>query len=116
MFHGTYVVQSGDTLTKIAAKLGMSIDDILDNNPEITDPNKISVDQEISYPDSMVKVMNVQPSAPQTSGPRTSGTSVPMTASKAKFDLMKLVQDPKMLAIGAVVIIGAAVILKPKKR
>jgi LysM repeat protein len=41
----TYVVQSGDTLSKIAAKFGVTISDLLSWNPEISDPNLIRVGQ-----------------------------------------------------------------------
>lgn len=45
-----YVVQSGDTLSKIADKFHVTQQAILDANPEITDPNKIFVGQEIVIP------------------------------------------------------------------
>lgn len=46
-----YVVQSGDTLSKIASRFGVSLQDILDANADtITDPNKIKVGDRIVIP------------------------------------------------------------------
>jgi len=44
-----YVVQSGDTFYSIAIKFGVSIDDIVNANPDI-DPNYLSVGMEIVIP------------------------------------------------------------------
>ena len=46
----TYTVQKGDTLTKIANKYNSTVDDILKLNPQITNPNVISVGQKIEVP------------------------------------------------------------------
>lgn len=43
-----YVVGSGDTLSKIARKYGVSLNDLLKANPQITDANKIRVGQELN--------------------------------------------------------------------
>jgi LysM domain len=45
-----YVVKSGDGLGKIANKFGLTIDEVLAANPDIKNPNKISVGQEIIIP------------------------------------------------------------------
>lgn len=47
---GTYVVQYGDTLGKIAARIGSSVADILAVNPQIWNPNLIYVGQVINLP------------------------------------------------------------------
>jgi len=47
---GTYVVQSGDTLGKIAARLGISWRDILAVNPQIYNPSVIYAGQVINLP------------------------------------------------------------------
>ncbi|MCD2196173.1 LysM peptidoglycan-binding domain-containing protein [Actinomycetospora endophytica] len=44
----TYTVRAGDTLTSIAKKFGTTVDALLAINPDITDPNKIFVDQVIN--------------------------------------------------------------------
>jgi LysM repeat protein len=46
----TYVVQSNDTLSAIAAQFNVSVQAILDVNPDITDPDKIFVGQHIIIP------------------------------------------------------------------
>jgi len=45
-----HVVKSGDSLSKIAAKYGVTVDDILAANPAITDPNKIAVGDKVVIP------------------------------------------------------------------
>jgi LysM repeat protein len=47
---GTYVVQSGDTLGKIAARIGVSWRDILAVNPQIQNPSLIYSGQVIHLP------------------------------------------------------------------
>ena len=48
--NGTYVVQRGDTLRKIAARFDTTTDAILRVNPQITNPNVIYVGQIINLP------------------------------------------------------------------
>nr|WP_290669739.1 LysM domain-containing protein [Ardenticatena sp.] len=45
-----YVVQSGDTLAKIAQEFGVTVEAILEANPDIEDPSRIVVGQEIRIP------------------------------------------------------------------
>lgn len=45
-----YTVVSGDTLSAIADDLGVTLDELLDANPDITNPNLINVGQEITIP------------------------------------------------------------------
>lgn len=47
---GTYTIQQGDTLRKIAARINATVNDILLVNPQITDANLIYVGQVISLP------------------------------------------------------------------
>ena len=44
-----YVVQSGDTLRKIAAKLSLSIDELIKKNPQIKNVEKISIGDKVNY-------------------------------------------------------------------
>lgn len=47
---GTYIVQKGDTLRKIADRIGVTVNDILAVNPQITNASLIFVGQVISLP------------------------------------------------------------------
>ena len=49
-YGGTYVVQKGDTLGKIAGRLGVRLNDILAANPQIWNPSLIYVGQVINLP------------------------------------------------------------------
>lgn len=47
---GTYTIQSGDTLRKIAARINSTVNDILAANPQITNANTIYAGQVINLP------------------------------------------------------------------
>ena len=57
----TYTVKAGDTLSKIAARNGLTLGQLLQANPHITDPNKIKVGDAISLPDNGLGTENTQP-------------------------------------------------------
>ena len=46
----SYTIQSGDTLSAIAAQYGVSVQDIMNANPSITDPNVIYAGNTITIP------------------------------------------------------------------
>jgi LysM repeat protein len=46
----TYVIKTGDTLSKIATRNGITLAQLLQANPQITDPNRISVGDTINMP------------------------------------------------------------------
>jgi murein DD-endopeptidase MepM/ murein hydrolase activator NlpD len=46
----TYTVKAGDTLSKIAKRTGLSLAEILQANPQITDPNRIKVGDVLNLP------------------------------------------------------------------
>ena len=50
-------VKKGETLTKIAQKLGTTVEALLHANPKITDPNKIYIGQEIRLPAKQVDLL-----------------------------------------------------------
>jgi murein DD-endopeptidase MepM/ murein hydrolase activator NlpD len=52
----TYNVKAGDTLSKIAARNGLTLAQLLQANPQIKDPNRISVGDAINLPDSASSV------------------------------------------------------------
>ena len=47
----TYIVKAGDTLSKIAARNGVTLAALLQANPQVKDPNRISVGDTINLPD-----------------------------------------------------------------
>jgi len=61
---GTYVVQKGDTLGKIAGRIGVSWRDILALNPQIQNPSLIYVGQVIYLPGGVVNPPPYHPPVP----------------------------------------------------
>lgn len=52
----TYIVKAGDTLSKIATRNGLTLAQLLQANPQIKDPNRISVGDAINLPNSASSV------------------------------------------------------------
>ena len=48
----TYTVKAGDSLSRIAARNGLTLAQLLQANPRITDPNRINVGDIVNLPDS----------------------------------------------------------------
>ena len=48
----TYTVKAGDTLSKIASRNGLTLPQLLQANPQISDPNKIKVGDPLNLPNS----------------------------------------------------------------
>jgi murein DD-endopeptidase MepM/ murein hydrolase activator NlpD len=48
-----YTIKSGDTLSKIAKLNGCSLDQLLEANPQITDPNRIKVGDVLTLPNGL---------------------------------------------------------------
>ncbi len=71
---GTYTVQWGDTLGKIAAKTGASVASLLAANPQITNPSLIYTGQVIYLPAGVVTSPSYPPQPPAcpTQSPSTS--------------------------------------------
>jgi uncharacterized protein (TIGR02594 family) len=67
----TYTVRTGDNLSRIAQRYGVSLADLLEINPQIENPDVISVGQKINVPSS-------QPPPP-----------VPSTSDSPWFDIAK---------------------------
>lgn len=89
-----YKVVAGDTLAKIAKKHGMTLDDIIQLNPQIQDPNKIFPGQSINVSGEAVISPEVgvdkeKDIAPETdSGDRiTAGYKVPPRIQKIAKDI-----------------------------
>jgi murein DD-endopeptidase MepM/ murein hydrolase activator NlpD len=72
----SYTVKAGDTLSKIAARNGVTLADLLKANPKISDPNKIYVGQTINLPNNSPARDYSQPTA---STPPTDSTAASPT-------------------------------------
>jgi LysM repeat protein len=59
-YGGTYVVQRGDTLAKIARRSGVSLSDVLAVNPQIYNPSLIYAGQVVSLPAAAPTYYTVQ--------------------------------------------------------
>jgi len=57
----TYTVKPGDTLSKIAMRNGVSLAQLLQANPQVSDPNKIKVGQVINLPNGMTSTDTTKP-------------------------------------------------------
>jgi hypothetical protein len=63
-----YRIQDKDNLLKVAKKFGITLEQLLAANPQITNPDKISLGQEIIIPSASAPVPSPIPSArPSTS-------------------------------------------------
>jgi hypothetical protein len=51
----TYVVKAGDTLSKIATRNGITLPQLMQLNPTITNPNKIKIGDVINLPDTSLE-------------------------------------------------------------
>ena len=78
----TYTVKTGDTLSKIAMRNGVSVAQLLKANPQISDPNKIKVGQVINLPNSITSTDNTQP-LPSNVVPAISTAPAPGALGKA---------------------------------
>jgi LysM repeat protein len=45
-----YLIKAGDTLSKVATSFDLTLDELLAANPQITDPDKIAIGDEITIP------------------------------------------------------------------
>src|ERR1700755_1447385 len=57
----TYTVKAGDSLSKIAARNGLTLAQLLDQNPQIPDPNRIKVGDVINLPNESISTENTKP-------------------------------------------------------
>jgi LysM repeat protein len=95
----TYYAVKGDTLRKIAAKFGTSVDAILKVNPQITNPNIIYVGQAITIP------------AASTTHTVQRGDTLRIIASKygttvdAILALNPKIKNPNLIYVGQVIVV-----------
>src|SRR5215213_3095995 len=79
----TYTVKPGDTLSKIAKNNGVSLAQLLQANPQITDPNRIRVGDPITVPNGALDLSTdttkplppITPTPPQPTKPTTTPSS-----------------------------------------
>ena len=96
-----YIIKKGDTLTAIAAENGLTIQEIMDANPSIKDPNVIQAGQKIIIPGKPGDALDISIKGTPLSFPNFDlgaiilGDDVP-SVRKPKFDL-----DIKVLKKGA---------------
>lgn len=57
----TYTVRPGDTMSKIAMRNGVTVAQLLQANPQVTDPNRIRVGDVLNIPNSSTTTDNTQP-------------------------------------------------------
>jgi murein DD-endopeptidase MepM/ murein hydrolase activator NlpD len=57
----TYTVKPGDTLSKIAARNGVTMAELLKANPQISDPNKIKVGDVLNLPNTSITTDATRP-------------------------------------------------------
>ena len=74
----TYVVKAGDTLSKIATRNGITLAQLLQLNPSITNPNKIKVGDKINLPDTSTEntkplPRNIVPATPVSTAAAAAG-------------------------------------------
>lgn len=109
---GTYIVQSGDSLSGIAARFGTTVSYLMALNPSITDPNVIYIGQVIATagnPPTAQPAPYTPPAqqpAPQT--PYTPSTPAPAYQSTPAPTR----DDTPLYVVAAVGLVGAAVMLR----
>jgi murein DD-endopeptidase MepM/ murein hydrolase activator NlpD len=93
----TYTIKPGDTLSKIAMRNGVSLPQLLQANPQITDPNRIKVGDVINVPNDEVTTDNTKPlpsNVPTATVPTaTVPTATVPTATAAAGALGKALAD-----------------------
>lgn len=79
----TYTVRPGDTLSKIATRNGVTLPKLLQANPQIKDPNRISVGDVINVPnESTTENTRPLPTAPLPAAPTTTTPAKPATTAR----------------------------------
>ena len=80
----TYTVRPGDTLSKIATRNGVTLPQLLQANPQIKDPNRISVGDVINVPnEATTENTRPLPTAPLPAAPTNSTAQATSTVRSA---------------------------------
>jgi LysM repeat protein len=69
-----YVVRSGDTLSTIADRFNLTVDEILEANPDITNPNEIAVGDRIVIPTAATPTPDAEESTDEEATEEPAGT------------------------------------------
>jgi len=79
----SYIVKPGDTLSKIATRSGVTLAQLLQANPQVTDPNKIKVGDVINLPDGSTGVPagSTDDTKPLPAIPAAAAAASPTTAT-----------------------------------
>lgn len=116
----TYTVRQGDTLYSIAARCGRSFEALLEANPGLADPGRISIGQELTIPDDGSQVEAGAPAEPGSPAAPAAGTytvepgdSMAGIASRLGLPLDDLLAaneavDPRALQPGQELVLPAA--------
>ena len=91
----TYTVKPGDTVSKIAKSNGISTAQLLQANPQITDPNKIKVGDSLTIPNGSIDLTTdntkplppITPPAPTPTPTTTSGGALGAAIAEALGEL-----------------------------
>ena len=78
----TYTVRPGDTLSKIAMRNGVTLAQLLQTNPQVTDPNKIKVGDVINVPNELT-TENTRP-LPSNMAPQPAPAPAPAVGGVGK--------------------------------
>lgn len=83
----TYTVKAGDTLSKIAARNGLTLAQLLQANPQISDPNRINVGDIVNLPNATENATQPLPSNPPVASnpvpPITTDNTQPLPSNLA---------------------------------
>jgi len=102
----TYKIKEGDTLSKIAKEQGVSLNDLLKSNPQITNPNLIRAGEVLNLP-SVGGVQGVsrgisQPVSQPISQPISQPVSQPAQPVQPSISLPQAVSPEGIVDLGAV--------------
>jgi len=79
----TYTVKPGDTLSKIAARNGVSVAQLLEANPQISDPDRIGVGDIVNLPNGSGATDTTKPLPPNPVIARTTDNTQPLPSNPA---------------------------------
>ncbi|CDQ41368.1 MULTISPECIES: LysM peptidoglycan-binding domain-containing protein [Virgibacillus] len=99
---GKYTVESGDALSKISMDHNVSVDELLNSNPAITDPDKIFIGQTLTIPDVKGETYTVTAytAGYESTGKEPGDPGYGITASGAEVQEGQTVACPPDLSFG----------------